>query len=334
MLNSSIWQFLIDALGRNERAALLLVVASKGSSPGTAGAKMAVTVDGKTLGTIGGGQVEFELAGLAQKSLLASDHPALRLFRRYHDDHHAESSGHICGGSQQVLLWLCRAADLHILQTLQAQQAARQPVVLSLTEQGVQTSPWTKQVAQPCFDYRDHSHWCYRETIGLRKQAYIIGGGHVGLALSQLLSRLGYEVNVFDQRQEVVTMVDNNYADSKAVVSYARIDQVIPEGENSYVFVMTHSHETDQQVIELLAGKQYRYLGLMGSRRKIDILKQKLSDRIGPADWENIHAPLGLPIKSRTPMEIAVSIAAELIQFDNAENSVFDAIIRSPSGRK
>lgn len=315
---NSLWQFLIDALAQNERAALLLVVASKGSSPGTAGAKMAVTVVGKTLGTIGGGQVEFELARLAQQSLNASDFPALRLFRRFHDDRHAESSGHICGGSQQVLLWLCRPADMPVLQSLRQYEIDKQPTVLLLSgQQGVQTTPWTKQLAQPYFDYQDRGHWCYQEVIGMRKQAYIVGGGHVSLALSQLLSQLDYDVIVFDQRQGVETMVYNNYASGKAVVPYARIDRVIPEGENSYVFVMTHSHETDQQVIQSLAGKRYSYLGLMGSRRKIDVLKQKLSDRIEPADWENIHAPLGLPIKSRTPMEIAVSITAELIKLDN-----------------
>lgn len=320
MANQSIWQFLHESLRRQEGVALLLVVASKGSSPGAVGAKMAVAADGAVLGTIGGGSVELELGQLAREQLADdADGPAVLLFRRFHDDQHDESSGHLCGGVQQVVLWHCRPADLSMLQTLRDRAMAGQPVVLRLTADGARTDDWKQQSVYPDFDYRDREHWCYRELVGLYKQAYIVGGGHVSLALSRLLSQLDYRVAVFDQRDGLATMNENGYAREKIVVNYRQIDRYIPEGETSYVFVMTHSHETDRLVIARLAGKKFRYLGLMGSQRKITVLKNKLADTIGSGTWDDIHAPLGLPINSRTPMEIAVSIAAELIQFDNGK---------------
>lgn len=318
MLKQSLWQYLIDTLRRHQRAALMVVVASKGSSPGTAGAKMALSPDGTTVGTIGGGRVEFDLSELTRELLNNMDGSALRLFNRYHNEHKTDKSGHICGGFQQVVLWLCGPDDLPLLEQLKKRVSEGLPTQLSVNAQGVEISDSLQQIAQPVFNYQDEEDWCYREMTGLRKQAYIIGGGHVGLALSQLLNLLDFEISIFDERDQVATMLENSYALDKTVASYQTIDQLIPEGDNSYIFIMTHSHETDQLVVERLAGKNYRYFGLMGSRRKINIIKQNLAESIPSEQWDNIHAPLGLPIKSRTPMEIAVSIAAELIQFENA----------------
>lgn len=318
MVKQTIWEFLIDSLERYRRAALLIVVDSKGSSPGTAGAKMALAPNGSSFGTIGGGSVEYELTQLSRDLLDDAIEPAIRLFNRYHNEHKAEASGHICGGSQQVVLWLCRADDLPVLEMLQQRLEERQPMLFSVTPKGVETVTSPQQSLQNGFSYRHDEQWRYQEPVGLSKQAYIVGGGHVSLALSQLLTLLDFEISVFDQRDRVATMVNNPYARDTVVAPYQSIDALIPEGDNSYVFVMTHSHETDQLVIERLAGKDYRYLGLIGSDRKINIIKKNLANRLSPHVWDNIRAPLGLPINSKTPMEIAVSITAELIQFENA----------------
>ena len=144
-----------------------------------------------------------------------------------------------------------------------------------------------------------------------------IGGGHVSPALTQVLVLLDFEVTIIEQRTAVITIEENTLASHKWIIPYTEIANAIVNGLQAYVFVMTHSHETDHQVIKLLADKELKYFGVLGSRRKINLMKKNLNAHVSEHSWHSLRAPIGLPINSHTPMEIAISIAAELIQFDN-----------------
>lgn len=109
-------------------------------------------------------------------------------------------------------------------------------------------------------------------------------------------------------------MEENILASQKLIMTYSERANKIPDISHAYLFLMTHSHKTDQQVLELLVNKPYKYLGLLGSQHKIKVLKKNLKHKISEQKWQAIHTPIGLPIHSHTPMEIAISIAAELIQ--------------------
>ena len=80
---------------------------------------------------------------------------------------------------------------------------------------------------------------------------------------------------------------------------------------------MTHSHKTDEKVTAQLANKKVRYLGVLGSHKKIAQLKTNLSATVSLQSLQHIRGPIGLPINSHTPEEIAISIAAELVQLLN-----------------
>ena len=319
MPHQTIWQWLIAALQRNQPAALLVVVSSTGSSPGRAGNKMALAVDGAKFGTVGGGQVEHDLSVHAINCL---NRPVqgVELISKQHrpSAEAANASGHICGGEQWLALLPCGPGQLPLFQRLQMAYEQQQPLLLQLDPQGLILIESGTHKATPVFHYRHENDWCYQETIGQRKTAYIIGGGHVGLALSKILATLGYDINVIDERQGLDTLNRNTDAHRKLIIPYRDISQVVPEGDQVFVFIMTHSHKTDEQVVEQLATKKVAYLGLLGSRRKIAQLKSNLSSRLPPEALQNIHAPIGLPIHSHTPAEIAVSIAAELIQLSNS----------------
>ena len=289
----------------------MLVVDSQGSSPGKAGAKIAIVADGTRFGTIGGGQVEHDLSEQALVLMQQLD-SCSRLFCVRHD-----GSGLVCGGSQTVLYYLCTQTDLKTLQDILdafQQQQARQ---LVLSPAGMAVNKASDKSPNISFTDTADAGWIYQELIGIQKAAYIIGGGHVGLALSQILSLLDFDIMVIDQRSEVQTMQDNYFARQKIIAPYADINQHIDAGEHSYVFIMTHSHLTDQQVLAGLVNKPFAYLGVLGSRRKIKVLQNNLSGTISKQRWQAIHAPLGLAINSQTPMEIAISIAAELISLIN-----------------
>lgn len=81
---------------------------------------------------------------------------------------------------------------------------------------------------------------------------------------------------------------------------------------------MTHSHQCDGIVLEQLVNKKFAYIGMMGSQRKIDILFSELQAKgMSDSQLRKVHAPIGLAIGCQNPKEIAISIAAELIQQKN-----------------
>lgn len=294
---------------------LMIVVASRGSSPGKAGAKMAVAADGSTMGTIGGGRVEFDLVGQAN-ALLSSQPVKPKLLTKLHRAAAAgEASGMICGGEQRVALYRCGQMERQLMLQLARATQERGDVWLQATDRGLDVILSQNQRLDALSEISGTGRWIYRESIGIRKTVYIIGGGHVGLALSRVLVTLDFDIVVLDARGKLETLARNVYATEKRVVRYCRISDFVPEGPRAFVLVMTHGYRTDQQVLEQLAGKKFAYIGVLGSKRKIMQMKRCLRNR-GVADaWLDVlHAPVGLPIHSHTPAEIAVSIAAELIQ--------------------
>ena len=314
MDKQTIWQWLGLALQQHELVALLMVVDSKGSSPGKTGAKLAITADKDIFGTIGGGRVEYDLCEYAAKCLNQKRNK-IQLFNKQHHSSSTEySSGQICGGEQTVALAIFEQSERPLLQKIQQAEESSQSIMLEIRPQGLNIVPLTENRANSSFYFYQESDWCYQCVIGLQKNAYIIGGGHVSLALTQVLVLLDFKVKVIDQRTAVKTMEDNMLASQKLIMPYSEMANEIIDGVTSYVFVMTHSHETDQQVVELLARKTFKYFGVLGSHRKISLLKKNLKSKISEQHWHLIHAPIGLAINSHTPMEIAISIAAELIQ--------------------
>ena len=317
MLKQTIWQWLVSALQQHRTAALLVVVDSKGSSPGKTDAKIAITIDNTSFGTIGGGKVEHDLSEYALECLNSVEYEIHLFHKKHHSTATSSASGQVCGGEQIVVLVMCQQFDLPLLQKIQLAEESGQALILEISPHGLNTKRYTEKLIKQSFSYHHETDWCYQDVIGLRKSAYIIGGGHVSLALTQVLVLLGFEVTVIDQRTTVKTMEDNVLASQKRIVPYAEIGNEVADGLQTYVFVMTHSHETDQQVVELLAGRNFKYFGVLGSRRKINLMKKNLNGKICEQSWRSIHAPIGLPINSHSPIEIAISIAAELIQFDN-----------------
>lgn len=309
------WQWLIAALDAHDPVTLLIVTESVGSSPGKVGAKMAVTAQ-CCIGTIGGGPVESGLMQTA-RSLLNDVGARPQIFRlAHHPTETRQTSGMICGGEQTVLLYPCRPDDRPLFGQLLECCRRGTPLTLCISGHGLQVLP--AELNLPA-TFSGDDDWCYRETIGLRKRAYIIGGGHVGLALSKVLDMLDFDITVIDEREQLDSMQANIYAEQKWRIPYSEIAEHIPEGADVFVFIMTHHHHGDELVLTQLAGKRLAYLGLLGSRHKIAELKNSLIHKLPADQLQRLRAPIGLAIKSHTPAEIAISIAAELIQLNNSQ---------------
>ena len=160
--------------------------------------------------------------------------------------------------------------------------------------------------------------WIYSEPIGRTNQLYIFGAGHVGLALSNIASKVGFETHIFDDREQLNTLAENTSAKTKHIIDYNHCEQLVPEGDNIYVVIMTFGHISDEVVLKQFLGKKVRYLGLMGSKKKIKSIYSLLQEEGVSQDiTAKIHAPIGVKISSQTPYEIAISIVAEMIAVKN-----------------
>lgn len=308
------WQWLIAALDGGQAVALLVVVDSHCSTPGKAGAKMAVTVDA-SFGTIGGGPTEYRMVDQA-RALLTGDGAAPTVC---HFALHASATKQhpeaICGGEQTVVIHRCRHQDRPLFQKALDAGSTGAALAWSLSVDGIRLTPLEADF--PGAGFVDGDHWCYRELLGPRKHAYIIGAGHVGLALAKLLDWLDFDLTLIDPRQLTDSHGSSREAWRQWRLGYRDVAEHIPEGPHVFVFIITGHPVSDQLLAGQLANKQLAYLGLLGSRHKIEQLRANLAETLSMEQLRRLHAPMGLPIGSHSPEEIAVSIAAELIRILN-----------------
>ncbi len=158
------------------------------------------------------------------------------------------------------------------------------------------------------------------EPLGLLKPLYIIGAGHCGKALGELAMRGGYHVTLIDNRPEVLTPDLNAYCHKAVLNDYSDVGAVISFGDTAAIVIMTHGHVHDAQVLEYCIERPFRYLGMIGSRKKAAQTLQMLRAKgISETSVGRVRSPVGLAIGSQTPFEIAISIMAELIQVERQE---------------
>ena len=336
-----VWEFIHDKISAAQQVILLYVLDSEGSSPGRQGFKMAVAADGDFFGTIGGGIMEHKLVEKA-KTMLLQNERAVLLMRQHHDKEHANNqSGMICSGSQlnafiPLLLPVShpdrvahRNTDiirvshpigvthpLHTIETILKSLYENKPTFIQLSPKGLQLADET----ETCFQYKSDTDWLYTESINQQPVIHIIGGGHVGLALSELMNYLGFYIKLYDDRPELNTIAANSFAHEKCIVNYDSIASHFINVENEYAVIMTIGYRTDKTVLKQLMGKSFFYLGLLGSDHKIKMLLQELeAAEVSSQSLKNIHTPIGINIFSKTTKEIAVSIAAEIIREKNKD---------------
>lgn len=314
----NIWQFVEKQLATHEKIMLLVVVESKGSSPGRQGFKMAVGTEGGLHGSIGGGIMEIKLAELAKNRLQEGD--ILPFFKKqiHNKEVTHDQSGMICSGKQTILFFTLQKKDLPTIKCLVFYLKKNIPTVLKISGQNLAIFENITLTDPFNFVFIDETSFVVTENLGFKNELYIVGGGHCALALSELMSKMDFYIHLFDDRSDVNTVEKNKFVHQKHLVDYEQIGVYIPSGNNVYVVVMTVGYRTDTVVLRQLLGKNVRYLGVLGSAAKMKTLLEELkkegfSDEI----LKGIHTPIGLTIRSQTPEEIAVSIAAEIISVKN-----------------
>lgn len=299
---------------------LLYVLESNGSSPGRQGFFMAVTADGRMQGSIGGGIMEQKLVEKARSNLQsAMSNGQGEIIKQIHNKGAAKNqSGMICSGEQTIWMYRVQQKDAEAINQIISSLNKLENGTLQLTAEAIifQNSASTKT----SLSFNSEKNWIYQEPLGYQNHLYIIGGGHCSLALSNLMSTLDFYIHLFEDRSDLFTVQQNETAHEKKLVNdYSELSSLIPDGDNTYVVVMTFGYRTDDVVVRALLKKEFKYFGLLGSKTKV----QKMFDTyraegIDEKYLKKMHAPIGLQIKSETPEEIAVSISAEIIQQKNS----------------
>ncbi|HQW82813.1 MAG TPA: XdhC family protein [Ferruginibacter sp.] len=313
-----VWKFILDKLTAGNNVMLLYVLQSEGSSPGRQGFKMAVANDSELCGTIGGGIMEHKLVEKA-KMLLQQNEKTFLLQHQYHDKEKIkDQSGMICSGSQLNAFIPLSSTDIDTINKIISFPFK----YIKLSAQGLQFS----EEALAGLEYQTDNHWQYGDVINTQSVIHIIGGGHVGLALSELMKYLGFYIKLYDDRPQLNTIIANSFADEKCIVNYETIGSLFKQTEKDYVVIMTVGYRTDKVVLKQLISNSFFYIGLLGSDNKIRILKDEMkAEGFSSKSIERIHTPIGINILSKTNREIAISIAAEIIRKKNKQ---------LPTGRK
>ena len=151
------------------------------------------------------------------------------------------------------------------------------------------------------------------EPILPQPTLYIFGAGHVSLAVSRIASEAGFAIAVIDDRESFAN-VERFPMASQVHTSYADSFERIHPNSSSYLLIVTRGHKDDMRVLAWAVNTDARYIGMIGSKRKVlSVYKALEKEGYAPEKFERVHAPVGLDIGALSPEEIAVSIVAELI---------------------
>ncbi len=321
------WRILADCLEAGERVFLALVADNTRHSPGTAGARMLLSAGGRRAGTVGGGIMEYQLLERAAE-VLGGGAPrgseredfAPRIQALHHSKSAAgDRSGMICAGSQTNLYALCRpASELEVVRRVASAVEEGRSGTLRIDPRGLAFEAAEPDLSRPAIllEGEEDGDWRYTEQLLNRRRLAILGGGHCALALAGTMSRLGYDVLVFETREKVFETELERCARSVEIVGdFRQAGARIDYPELTWVVVMTTDFPSDVRALAGVLPRPFRFIGVMGAPAKIEAIRGRLGELgFSPAELERICAPVGLPIPSHTPEEIAISVAAQILQ--------------------
>jgi xanthine dehydrogenase accessory factor len=338
------------SLGTN--LCLATIVNQIGSAPRSLGASFLVREDGSIAGTIGGGRLEADVITAAVHSLSSRESRILH-FRLKGKE--AARTDMLCGGDVDIYLEPVLAGDQAAVDIFAAaaSQLARggralmvtpllpgpqkgmagRKLLVSLEGKAVGSLDVLPDLASELKGELEEiigrgkpGLWmqqtpeglkidCFLEPIASAPVLYLFGGGHVSLPVANLAKMVGFRVIVMDDRPEFANALRFPTADEVWVRDYENVLDNCDLGPEAYVVIITRGHVFDKDVLAQALKKTTAYVGMIGSRRKRDIIyRTLLQEGYSQEDLAKVHSPVGLDIGAETPEEIAVSIAAELIQ--------------------
>ncbi|RKU09689.1 hypothetical protein C6501_14900 [Candidatus Poribacteria bacterium] len=343
-----IYQKIPELIESDQVGAYCTVVETKGSTPQKPGAKLLILPDLRNIGTLGGGCVEAEARRQAI-GLMQGGEPRLLQFQL--DSDYGWDDGLICGGNMKIFIDLPRTpAEAEMFTRLQELNAAKVPLIFATVveseQQGVDVgmkmvfaangerigtlgnsdleADVETQISTVLEQNRagvlqqNQTTSIFLEPLQPRPTLLIAGAGHVGQALCHLGSWLDFDIAIIDDRADFASTERLPEADEIIIGDIAEELRKYPINHLTYVVIVTRGHQHDESALHSVVESDARYIGLIGSRRKIKLIFDDLLEVGIPIEkLQRVYAPIGLDINSKTVPEIAVSIASQLIQVRN-----------------
>lgn len=344
-----IYAAIVKALEKKEKVALATLISRVGSAPRAVGAKYLIRGDGTSVGSIGGGCVEAEVWQEAQKVMEIKEGKIL------HFDLTSEQlaeGGLICGGNINIFLEPLREEFLAIYrEAAKIKQRGGSAILASLISLedafprgegskvllkasgeklgslpgGLELENTIVSEGEKSLKERKPKVFVSRhdgiktevllEPILSEPTVYLFGGGHVSEQVSPLAKRVHFKVVVIDDREMFANRERFPEADEVIVSEFEKCFDGLNIDDSSYIVIVTRGHLYDGFVLEQAVKSDARYIGMIGSKKKIKTLYQNLIQRgMKKETLDRVHAPIGIDINSETPEEIGVSIVAELIK--------------------
>ena len=345
----NIYPDLIPKLERHQPLALATIIQASGSTPQVAGASAVFSEKGLVLGTLGGGIIEAD----AQQRAFTALQKKKSLFYefRLQGDGSSEEEA-VCGGSVAVLIdaspsWSLRAF-VDLKESLRLRRAGILATWIDVTPAGeaairrrwldVAASPENLAEWKPFLgemepaeilrqgsprlakrtekmEMANERSFLFLEPLYPLARLIIAGAGHVGRALAHLGKFLDFEVTVIDDRPEFASLERIPEADALIVADIGQALRDFPVFPDAYIVIVTRDHRHDAEALKACLRSTAAYIGMIGSARKVALMREKFLEEgwATAAEFDRVHAPVGLRIGSKTVEEIALSIAAELV---------------------
>ncbi len=334
-----LFEILGNELKSGRDIAMVSVTASSGSTPRGAGARMIIGEEGKFYGTIGGGAVEY-LCQQKAKDVLKTKESFIESYMLRKNE--IQDLGMICGGDvacyfqyissedkqiqklvDYALDLFNKGKDIWIITDTTAGDAPQIAIYgkengavgMDLKDEIIDllpSAPFTKEIAGRTYSV---------EQINHSEKVYIFGGGHVAQKLVPALSAVDFRCIVVEDREEFAKKELFDGIFDTRLVQMENLEEVCKEiTENDYVCVMTRGHANDYEVEKEVLKTPAKYIGAIGSKKKIAGINKRLrEDGFTDDDIARLTTPIGLAILAETPAEIAVSVTAQLI-YERAKN--------------
>jgi xanthine dehydrogenase accessory factor len=162
----------------------------------------------------------------------------------------------------------------------------------------------------------------YIEPLNPLKKLYIFGAGHIGKSLAGFARELDFTVTLFDPREDIFR--DPAFDGFNCIIKdyFQAIEESVFD-EHTFIVIVTPKHVSDENILAAVARKPHAYLGMIGSNRKVDLLKQRFLEEniLTLEELAGIDMPIGIKFQAETPQEIAISILAKLIDIRNTSLS-------------
>ena len=335
--------------GDNKSIALATVIQTWGSSPRRAGAKMAITPDGKISGSVSGGCVEGAVFDTGVE-VLKSNRPCLLHFGVA--DETAWEVGLACGGSIDIFVEPLKS---ELFQSLRSVLVEERLAVLVTVVRGPdellgheilvrddgsisgvihdKLNPMALRVANETLAQGESRRVMLNENVEVFVEVILppptvlaVGGVHITIALMALAKTLGYRTVVIDPRSAFGNETRFPNVDQLIELWPQEAFQQIPITRSTAIAMLTHDPKLDDPALKIALPSPAFYVGALGSKTTQAKRRQRLLDEgLTEAHLNRLHGPIGLEIGAGTPEEIAMSIMAEIVAVRNHVEKAADS---------